>query len=482
VTILIFVRTLAAVFFLTVAISPSASTPLGASQEKSLRDQLEAVVQGLKIKGAKVGVVIYSVKANQTVYGVNEREPLMLASNTKLLTTAAALARLGADFKFRTSVGVLDGDLHVFAGGDPNLSGRFHDDDPTAILREWAVKIKAAGITRAGRLVLHTGIFDDVHLHPGWKGYELWNWWAAPFGALSLNDNCVDVRLAPGAEGQPCKVTLAPDTGYVTIVNQTKSSPKAARSTYSISRPAGTNSITLRGEVAGRNLSWVAVHDPARYFGTVFKETLAQGGIEIAGPIEESPQLLEEAKGYKELAFWESDLPPTLAACNQPSQNFYAEMIFRTLGWKIKGKGTTENAVEAAREFLTKDAGLEEFSQLDGSGLTRENRAAPAEIVKLLLYMRLQKYGKTFIDSLPTNGDRRGTLKNRMLAPDVKGRIRAKTGHVGGVSTLSGYVDSAGGDTFVFSILGNAGEQVRMGLVDQMQDRLCEILARHKSD
>ena len=119
-------------------------------------------------------------------------------------------------------------------------------------------------------------------------------------------------------------------------------SPKAGRSTYSISRAAGTNSITLRGEVAGRNLSWVAVHDPARYFGTVFKETLAQGGIEIAGAIEESSQLLEEAKGYKELAFWESDLPSTLAACNQPSQNFYAEMIFRTLGWKIKGKGTMQ--------------------------------------------------------------------------------------------------------------------------------------------
>jgi len=477
VTILILVRAFAALLLAAIAVQ----TPAGALQEKSLHDQLEAVVQGLKIKGAKVGVVIYSTKANQTVYGINERDPLMLASNTKLLTTAAALCRLGADFKFRTSVGVLGGDLHVFAGGDPNLSGRFHDDDPTAIFREWAVKIKAAGITKAGRLVLHTGIFDDVHLHPGWKGYDLWNWWAAPFGALSLNDNCIDLRVAPAAEGQPCKVTLAPDTAYVTVVNQTKSSAKAARSTYSISRAPGANTITVRGEVAGRNLTWVAVHDPAQYFGTVLKETLAQGGIEV-GPVEESPQLLEEAKGYQELAAWESDLPSTLAACNQPSQNFYAEMIFRTLGWKMKGKGTTENAIEAVREFLTKDAGLEEFSQLDGSGLTRENRAAPAELVKLLLYLRLHKHGKVFLDSLPTNGDRKGTLKNRMLAPDLKGRVHAKTGHIGGVSSLSGYVDSAGGDTYVFSILVNGGEQTSLGLADRMQDRLCEILGRHKGD
>jgi D-alanyl-D-alanine carboxypeptidase/D-alanyl-D-alanine-endopeptidase (penicillin-binding protein 4) len=461
----------------------AASTPLGTSQdkqEKSLRDRIDALVQGLKIKGAKVGVVVYSVKSNQTLYGVNEREQFLLASNTKLLTTSAALGRLGPEFKFRTSLGLVGNDLHVFGGGDPNLSGRFHDDDPTAIFREWGAKLKAAGVAKAGRLVLHTGIFDDVHLHPGWKSYDPWAWWAAPFGALSLNDNCVDLKLSPAAEGQPCKVALAPDTAYVTIVNQTKSS-KAQRSTFGFTRAAGSNSVTIRGEVAGRALHWVAVHDPTLYFGTVLKETLAEGGIEV-GPVEESAQLLEEVGGYKELAAWESDLPTTLATCNQPSQNFYAEMIFRTLGWKAKGKGTTENAVEAVRDFLTKEAGLEEFSQVDGSGLSRENRAAPAELVKLLLHMRLHRHGKVFLDSLAVNGDRKGTLKNRMLAPDVRGRVRAKTGHIGGVSTLSGYVESAGGDTYVFSILANAGEQVKMGLVDQLQDRICELLARSRSD
>jgi len=467
---------------LTILLLLTLGLPAAAGQEKSLHDQIDAVVQGLKLKGAKVGVVIYSVKANRTIYGNNERDSFLLASNTKLLTTSAALCRLGADFKFRTSVGVLGGDLHVFAGGDPNLSGRFHDDDPAAIFRDWGTKIKAAGVLKAGRLVLHTGIFDDVHIHPGWKGYDPYAWWAAPFGALSLNDNCVDLKVSPAAEGQPCKVALAPDTAYVTIVNQTKSSAKSQRSTFGFTRPAESNTITLRGEVPGRALHWVAINDPTLYFGTVLKETLAEGGIEVAGPVEESAQPLEEAKGYKELAFWESDLPTTLATCNQPSQNFYAEMIFRTLAWKAKGKGSTENGVAAVREFLTKDAGLEDFSQVDGSGLSRENRASPAELVKLLLYMRLHKTSKVFIDSLAVNGDPKGTLKHRLRAPDLKGRVRAKTGHIGGVSSLSGYVESAGGDTYVFSILSNAGEQTKMGLVDQMEDRLCELMARAKGD
>lgn len=453
-----------------------------AAQDKDARsigDRLQAAVQGLKMKGASVGIAVASLRTGQAVYGSSERAPLLLASNTKLLTTSSALCRLGPDFKFRTSVGLLGGDLHVFGGGDPNISGRFHDDDPTAIFRDWATKLRAADVTRAGRLVLHTGIFDDAHLHPGWKGYDLCTWWAAPFGALSLNDNCIDLKVAPAGEGQPCKVSIAPDTSYVTILNATRSAAKSGRNTFGFTRAAGSNTINLRGDVGGRGSSWVAVNDPTMYFGTVLKETLAAAGVVVAGGIEESAQLIDDCKGYKELVVFESDLATTIATCNQSSQNFYAEMIFRTLGWKMKGKGSTESSIEAVREFLTKDVGLEDFDQIDGSGLSRDNRASAAEMVKLLLYMRRHPVGRALTDSLPVNGDKRGTLKHRMLSPDLRGRIHAKTGHVGGVSSLSGYVDSANGDTYVFSIIVNAAnDAAKMGLADQMEDKICEILAR----
>lgn len=471
--------------FLALPLS-AAFGPAALAQDKDVRplaDRLDAVVAGFKMRSATVGVSVASARTGRTVYAVSERAPLLLASNTKLLTTSAALCKLGPDFKFRTSIGVLGGEIHVFGGGDPNISGRFFNDDPTAIFKDWAARLRAAGVTRASRLVLHTGIFDDVHLHPGWKNYDLWTWWAAPFGALSLNDNCVDLKVAPAGEGQPCKVSTAPDTAYVTLHNQTRSSAKSGRNTFGFTRAAGSNTVTIRGEVGGRSTSWVAINDPTMYFGTVLKETLAAAGVAVAGEILESSQLLEDAKGYQELASFESDLASTVATCNQSSQNFYAEMIFRTIGWKLKGKGSTDNAVDAVKEFLTKDVGMEDFGQADGSGLTRENRASASELVKLLLHMKKQPSAKAFFESLPANGDRRGTLKNRMLSADVRGRVRAKTGHVGGVSTLSGTVDAANGETYVFSILVNAaGEQTRMGLADQLQDRLCEILARHTGE
>jgi D-alanyl-D-alanine carboxypeptidase/D-alanyl-D-alanine-endopeptidase (penicillin-binding protein 4) len=447
-------------------------------QEKNLRGQIEGLV--LELRNAKVGVLVHSTQANRTVYALNERTPLRLASNTKLLTTSAALCRLGPGFKFRTAVGMIGEELHIFAGGDPNISGRFHDDDPVTIFRKWAEQIRAAGVSKVTDIVLHTAIFDDVHLNPGWKGYDLWWWWSAPFGALSLNDNGVDLTIEPTVEGQPCKVTIAPDTAYVTIVNQTRTASKPQKP-FGFTRAPGTNTITLRGETGARGSYWVAIHDPTLYFGTVLKETLARAGIEVSGKIEESPQLLEKAEGFKELAAWESDLPTTLAACNRPSQNFYAEMLLRTIGWKLKGRGTGENGLAAVGEFL-KEVGLEEVSQADGSGLTRENRASPADLVKLLLYMRQHKDAALFIDSLPANGEKKGTLRNRMTAPDLRGRIRAKTGHIAAISTLSGYVDSLGGDSYVFSILVNVEEGGSTAAADRLQDRLCELLARARKE
>jgi len=241
------------------------------------------------MKNASVGVFVASARSGQAVYGSSERAPLLLASNTKVLTTSAALCRLGPDFRFRTSVGILGGDLHVFGGGDPNISGRFNNDDPTAIFRDWAARIRAAGVTKANRLVLHTGIFDEAHLHPGWKGYDLWTWWAAPFGALSLNDNCVDLRVTPAGGRPALQSVYRSDTSFITITNQTRSAGQVRPQTpFGFTRAAGSNTVTLRGEVGGRGSSWVAVSDPTMYFGTVLKETLGAAGIAISGEIEES--------------------------------------------------------------------------------------------------------------------------------------------------------------------------------------------------
>ena len=124
--------------------------------------------------------------------------PLMLASNTKLLTTAAALGVLGSEHVFETRVygrgavadGQLTGDLAVVGGGDPNISGRFHDGDSLAIFRGWADALAARGIRRvSGDLLLVNGMFAGPRIHPDWPRDQLTSWYEAPVDALSFNDN-----------------------------------------------------------------------------------------------------------------------------------------------------------------------------------------------------------------------------------------------------------------------------------------------------
>lgn len=442
-------------------------------QEESLAARLEAAVRTSKIRDGRLGVLVHSVRDGRPVFALRESDPFLLASNTKLFTTAAALARLGPRHVFRTPVGMVGDVLHVFGAGDPSISGRFHDDDPTAVFKAWAAKLKAAGVVKVSDVVLHTGIFEGPASNPGWKDHDPWWWWAAPFGPLSLNDNCVDVTVEPAAEGQACRVTLSPDTGYVKILNNTKTAKRPAKP-FGFTRRPGTNSITLNGELAARGTWSISIHDPTLWFGTVLLETLAKEGVSCTGRLLESAASLEETPGFREIDAAEHGLPETLAACNQPSQNFYAEMLLRVLGWKSAGRGSLESGLAAVADFVAKDVQAV-VAQADGSGLTRENKAAPSDVVKLLLHMRNHEHGKVFVDSLPVNGAEKGTLRRRLLAPDLRGRIRAKTGHISGVSALSGYVEAAGGDTFVFSILVNGAAGG-----DALQDRLCEILARWK--
>lgn len=454
-----------------------------AAQDSSLSGALEEALRGFR--NAEVGVCIRCARDGRTLLAVRERDPFRLASNTKLFTTAAALARLGPNFRFRTSMGVARGDLHIGAGGDPNLSGRFHDGNPTAVFSSWAARLRAAGLTRLNHLILHTGIFDEERLNPGWKDYPPGPWWTAPFGPLSLNDNCVDLKILPGPEGKPARIECSPDTAFVQIVNRTRTTPHPSRP-FAFRREAGSSTILLTGDIPARGppLSCsVAIHDPTAFFGTVLRETFARAGIDITGRMEETSRPLEEVEGFRELDAFESDLPRTLAACNQPSQNFYAEMILRTLGWKMRGLGSRENGLAVVREFLSREVGLEGVALADGSGLTRDNLASPEEITTLLLYMLRHPHRTVFLDSLPTGGLPRSTLRNRLKAPDLRERVRAKTGHLTGVSALSGYAESLSGETYVFSILVNAPEgQPLPADADRLQDRLCEILVRHPDD
>lgn len=446
-------------------------------QERSLPDEIDRLVARSNLKEAHIGIHLYRPATGEVLYAKNDDQLFVLASNTKVLTCAAAVDRLGPDFQFRTELRATIHDstatLTVSGNGDPNLSGRWFEGDPTALFRRWSEILKKRGVAKVDGIVLVSEGFDDETVCPGWKRYDPWPWWAAPFGTFSLNDNCVDLRVEPGLEGEASRVTVTPDTKYVTILNKSKTVRGGKK--WGFTRKPGTNEITLTGEfpVGGKpTTTWVTVHDPYRFYGTVLQETLRAGGLDVTGSI----RIEREGISGLLLDSHATDLAKTLQACLTVSQNFYAETILRILGREKKGFGSRENGLAVVRDFL-EEIGIADYEQSDGSGLSRENRMSPRDLAKLFRHMERHRHAKEFYEALAVNGAKEGTLRKRMTGEDVAGRIHAKTGHIRNVANLSGYLRPLQGDPLIFSILVNDGEE---GASDRFQDRLCEFLLRGK--
>ena len=455
-----------------------------------LRASLEHLSRRAPAPSAGVSIEIADLETGEPVFQRNPQSPETIASLTKLFSTAAALHYLGPDYKFRTTFwrrgdiqqGTLLGSLLVVGRGDPNISGRFYNDDINAIFDQWAAGLRKVGVTRvAGDLILNDTFFDSVLRHPDWPRAGETKWYQAPISALSYNDNVVLVAIRPGPRaGRPAAVALEPPTELLQAVSHARTVNRRGRVRVAVNRQAGSNAVTVFGTVPLRGVWWstpIAIDNPPAFFGDVLKSRLQNAGIEITGGVVEEDVVPDDA--WALVAQTESDLVPTLAVTNKKSQGFYAEQVFKTLGAEKTGKGSWEAAVSVEKSFLA-ELGLDpaRFELHDGSGLSPENRVSAADIVAFLRAMNAHPNGPVWKSTLAVSGDPEGTLRHRLSDRLVAGKVIAKTGSISGVSTLAGYVTAVSGRTYAFAILLN-GRRVYDTSGHAFQDRLLRALVKN---
>lgn len=455
-----------------------------------LGDAIRKELAAKGLRGADVGVAAFDLIDRKLVFTHNPDKLLSVASNNKLVTTAAALELLGAGFEFRTTVaavgklmgdGTLRGDLLVIGRGDPSLSGRFHQGKVTAVLEQWAEAVAEAGVKSVrGGIVADDTYFDRQYTHPEWTGNHA-SWYRAQVCGLSFNDNCIDLVVRPGSRrGALARIATQPPTRYVRIVNTCKTSGLSNR--VLIHRLSGKNQITVGGNIRQRSGLFrgsITIHDPARYTATVFKEVLEAKGIRVGGLVRlRQPGYRFRPDAYREIITTTSSLADAVAVANQRSQNFYAEQILKTLGRETQGKGTWAGGAAAVAEFLRQAKIRGPFHTSDGSGLARGNRFSARQLAAVLAYINCRRTSTLYWRSLAQPG-KAGTLANRRFLRPLQGRLFAKTGYIRGVSALSGYLECMSGRLLAFSILVN---NFRASLADvrKTQDRICLHLARYE--
>ena len=450
----------------------------------------------------------------QVLYSVRADQPLVPASTMKLVTTAACWERLGPDWRIRTRVGHVapekkgdPPDLAVLGGGDPNFSGRFWDDDTVGAFRQWAGVLKSRGLTKLGRVLLDDGLFEAEVVHPNWPANQRQEWYEAPAGALNLNDNCVDVRLAATKAGEFADVRLIPPTAYAVLDNQMKTVAKKNHHRYGVAREvlgAGLPGLRLRTSGgywtgAAPAIQNVAVHNPTLYFGSALAEKLRAEGIAVAGPVQRAQ--LVTADGVHPAFVCDlvhtSPLGATVTVANKRSQGFYAECLLKLLGaYAANPRAEYGAKAPADRPRLASwDSGRAEAMRWlaergiptagvvvdDGSGLSKENRLTALAVTELLALM-YERYGPGapgFVGTLAVAGQD-GSLRSRMRNTAAEGNVWGKTGYVYGVSALSGYVRTRGGRWVAFSVLMNDVPWGQLWRARLAQDKVCIRLVDYK--
>lgn len=459
-----------------------------ATSPANLDSRIQILLKNPSLKNVSYGISVVSVKKNTPLFSYRDNDLFCIASNMKLLTTAAAIEYLGPDFEYRTSVdahgvitasGELKGDIIIRGSGDPNLSGRFYNGNITSVPESWATAIRSRGIRKVtGDIIADDSVFDRVYTNPNWPENQLSAWYCAPSCGLSFNDNCVDITLISGKKsGNIVTVLVEPGTSYFTIINKCVSTSKKKEHAYSVYRKPGTNQIFIKGKFwvnASPEKTWVNVHNPALYLATVFKEILEKKGTIVEGcarVIDETDSFNSDLEKITETV---STMKQTILVMNKNSQNFYAEQILKTLGLQIKGKGSSNAGIEVLHAFMRKlGFAPGEYHVEDGSGLSKGNKLSPRIITTLLTHMNEHPYRDVLYDSLPVSGID-GGLRHRMISSRYKNKIHAKTGYIAKTSALSGYVNTLNGDTLAFSILMNNFKD--LGAIRKIQDKICQTL------
>lgn len=487
-----------------VAAAPSAVAPqLAASGKHSgidreLQARIAGIVERYQAKAAKetkgkvsagaveVGVHVREAGAAGSLVALRADRAMRPASNLKLVTSAAALVVLGVEAELDTRFeaagpivnGVLEGDLIVRAGADP-LYDREAGGSIDRFLAPVARELKAAGIERVrGRLVLDEGDYLRPGPGPAWPpANQHWTEFCARAGGFSANAGCLTALVRPGKEGGSAFVSVEP-AGHG-LDPQYSAKTASSRSKLNIRVEAREASVSVGGEIPRSTERYsvrFAAPDPVLLCGHAMIASLRGLGVRIEGG------LLRErgVEAGRTVAHLRTPIRDLLEPINTWSNNACADQLFLALGHASGGGGTREGGARATRAALERlGVSTEGLVQVDGSGLSRDNRVSPAQITALIEAV-LRRGGKTaiaYVSSLAVGG-LSGTLEHRT----TKGNLRAKTGFIAGTSALSGLVESADGRTLVFSILVDYPrfEGLNRSCWKPMEDEIVSALANSR--
>jgi serine-type D-Ala-D-Ala carboxypeptidase/endopeptidase (penicillin-binding protein 4) len=436
--------------------APSASAASAPATLKTtgIEQAIDKLESEVKKWGGSIGVAIIDVDAGKPLAVRHEHAAKNPASNAKLFTAFAALKQLGPAHRYKTGLyGKLDGDrvpeLVLRGEGDPSLDAGH--------LWTMTRELLTAGVKRVGAVLVDQSYFDDKFVPPAFEEQpHEWAPFRAPVSAVALDENTVTLSVRPNSKGKDATVRVDPP-GFVDVVGTVRTTKKSdpEKLVLDLVQKGDRLEARVSGHVPeGARVMRVRrrLEDPRLAPGHALRAVLESAGITVEGPVK-----LGGAKEKRLLAAHRSEpLTALLGALGKESDNFYAEMIFKSLAGGSKGRPASADAAAQTVASLLKEMGAfdEGVVVKNGSGLFDANRVTAWSTTLLLrTALRDTSIASDFVAQLATGGVD-GTLRGRFRSWSNKGAVRAKTGTLNSVASLSGYVLAPPGRSpLAFSIL-----------------------------
>ena len=426
-----------------------------------------------------LGMVVIDLSSGETLYRRNADRLYIPASNMKLFSEAATLMALGPDYRFKNQLstdasqlqqGVLQGNLYLHLSGDPSFT-RNDLETLLASLKDWKIT------TIQGDVYIDSSLASVTAYPPGWLTSDLSYSYGAPIAPLMLDSNRLTVIVNPGSKvGDPAVVEVEDENGggvVVTNLAKTAANEKGCGVGFNLDQE---NNLIVRGCVGVGQWAVqqrMAIKNPLKYAQGMIKSKLAKENIQFNGQVH-----LGKAPAGALLIATEHSRPISqlMADTLKPSDNLYADSLYLHTAAKINGSPLNWNEAQpVVKNFLQQQTGIDLKNSIftDGSGLSRYNLVTPEQTISLLkfLYQRFP-LSYEYIAALPISG-RDGTLQKRFKIPAQQGFVRAKTGTMTGMNSLSGYMYSTNGHTLAFAMYINRLPGKSAGPGRPLLDALC---------
>ena len=438
---------------------------------------LQQFINNPALKHASIGVCVRDMSTGKTIVSYNQNKSLTTASIMKLITSATALELLGPDYRYETKLALDAADpsrLLVLGSGDPTLGSSMFKEDPYSFLINWLQKLqlKLANINNL-KLYVVDNLFGYSGISDEWTWVDMGNYFAAGAYGVSVFDNSYRLFFnTTNRNSSPKILRTEPEIRGLKFTNYLKLNTTGRDNGYIYGAPFSYERI-LRGNIpAGRTAFSIKgdIPDPGLMLGETLAAELSKKGISVSevktaqqdyiSNIGNTNSLNKVNYRVGEVLHIHQSRPLTeiLREINVESNNHYAEHLIRTIG-RNQSVDIYSDALEEGIKYINKhwaESGISTSSLFmhDGCGLAPQNAASPELFCDLLVHMHNRSiYAKGFFASLPLAG-RDGTLKYFMNNTKYNGKVRAKSGSIGGVHCYAGYLID-GDKRYAFTIMVN---------------------------